>query len=78
MIKSPKEPRIYRHIFFKKKIIQSGTGTVNVCYTGNIYANCDRMKNFSSLFDRNKDLLITCNDCASRQYKSFTKIESKN
>lgn len=77
MIKINKEPKVYRHIFFKKNILQNGTGTVNVSYTGNIYANCDRMKNFSSLFDRNRDLLITCNDCASRKYKNFIKIEKK-
>lgn len=67
----------YRNIFFKKGIIQNFSGNVDVYYTGCMYANCDSMKNFTLKFDRNKDLLINCNDCASRKYRKFIKITEK-
>lgn len=68
---------VYRNIFFKKNILQNCSGKTDVYYTGSMYPNCDSMKNFGIKFDRNKDLLILCNDCASRKYRKFIKIEDK-
>lgn len=54
----------------------NGSGNIDVYYTGHMYPNCDKMKNFGSMFDRNKDLLIMCDDCASRKYRKFIKSEN--
>ena len=69
---------IYRNIYFKKKIIKNFYGKVVIHYTGNLYPDCDKIKDFDKKFDRSRDLLITCNDCASRKYKKFVKIEKKS
>lgn len=63
----------YRNVYFKKNIISNFSGNVIVYYTGNLYSNCDKIKDFASRFDRSKDLLVACNDCASRKYKKFIK-----
>lgn len=67
--------KVYRHIFFKKNIIQRGNGTEDVRYYGQLYANCETMKNFRNLYDQLLDLYVACNDCARAKYGSFTKVQ---
>lgn len=64
----------YRNIFFKKKIIHSGNGTLDVFYTGHIYGNCDTLKDFRSMYDKSKDLYVPCTDCAANKYRKFIRI----
>ena len=63
----------YRNIYFHTTSPMSATGTEIVKYTGNIFTNACNIKNIGILFDKNKDLYITCNECASKKYKAFIK-----
>lgn len=67
----------YRNIYFKRNIITNFSGKIIVYYTGNLYPNCDSIKDFSKKFDRSRDLLVACNDCASKKYKKFIKVDKK-
>ena len=66
--------KVNRHIFFKKNIIQNGTGTEDVRYYGQMYSNCETLKNFRDMYDKLLDLYIPCNDCARAKYHSFVKV----
>lgn len=65
----------YRHIFFKKNIIQNGSGDVDVHYYGQMYSNCEQMKKFKEMYDQLLDLYIPCNDCARAKYRNFIKSQ---
>ena len=66
--------KIYRDIYFKKNIIQNGTGSVDVKYTGHLYSNAERIKGFREKYDKNVDLFIPCSDCAAHKYGKFIKV----
>jgi len=68
----------YRHIFFKKNIMQSGSGNTDVCYYGQLYSNCDKMKNWKDIYDYRLDLYVACDACAKQKYRHFIKINKRN
>ena len=65
---------VYRNVFFKKKIIQKGIGSEIVRFYGQLYVECDSLKNFRQMYDKSKDLYIPCTDCAANKYGSFIKV----
>ena len=66
--------KVYRNIYFYGyKIIKQGTGYIDIQYTGQIFNNAKNIKNFEQEFDSEQDLLITCDSCAAKKYKSITK-----
>ena len=65
---------IYRNVFFKKKIIQKGIGSEIARFYGQLYGECDSLKNFRQMYDKSKDLYIPCTDCAANKYGSFIKV----
>ncbi len=67
--------KIFRNIYFAKNILLNGNGDIEVLYYGNVYSNAKQIKDFDKLYDRNQDLIISCNDCASKKYKSFKKVK---
>ena len=66
---------ILKNIYFEKNILLNGNGDIEVLYYGNVYSNAKQIKDFDKLYDRNQDLIISCNDCASKKYKSFKKVK---
>lgn len=67
--------KIYRNIYFLHNIFKSGSGKIDIQYYGNIYSNANKIKTFNHDFDRNQDLLISCNDCMKTKYRNFIKIK---
>lgn len=67
--------KIFRNIYFLKNIIQQGKGDIIIEYYGNIYSNAKQIKDFDRLYDKNQDLIISCNDCALKKYKTFKKVK---
>lgn len=70
--------KVYRHIFFRKGIMQNGTGSEDVRYYGQMYSNCESMRNFREKFDGLLDLYVSCNDCARAKYRNFVRISRPN
>lgn len=68
--------KTYRNIYFYgSKIITSGKGSIDIQYTDSIFNNAKNIKNFNEEFDKEQDLLITCNSCASKKYRNITKVK---
>lgn len=66
--------KVYRNIYFYgQKMITSGKGVIDIQYTGSIFNNAKNIKNFEQEFDDDQDLLIVCDSCASKKYRSITK-----
>ena len=64
----------YRNIFFNFEKFLVGNGTQEITYYGQIYENALANSNFFSLYDKDKDLVITCNMCAKKDIKSIKKV----
>lgn len=67
--------KIYRNIYFLNNIFKSGKGNIDIQYYGNIYSNAKLIKTFNRDFDRNQDLLISCNECMKTKYRNFIKVK---
>lgn len=66
--------KVYRNIYFYgNRILKEGKGVIDIQYTGSIFNNAKNIKSFDNEFDEDQDLLITCNDCASKKYRYIIK-----
>ena len=66
--------KVYRNIYFYgSRILTSGKGTIDIQYTGQIFNNATNINNFEQAFDSEQDLLITCDSCATKKYRSILK-----
>ena len=66
--------KVYRNVYFYgQKMFKQGNGYIDIEYTGQIFNNAKNIKDFDKEFDKDQDLLITCNDCASKKYRNITK-----
>lgn len=65
--------KIYRNIFVQDNSLPN-KGLNTAYYSGQLYFNAAIIKNINELYNKDLDLYITCNECASKKYKQFTKI----
>ena len=69
------DTKVYRNIYFYgSRVILSGNGTMDIQYSGQIFNDARFMKDFNKIYDPEQDLLITCNECASKKYRNIKKI----
>lgn len=66
--------KTYRNIYFYGSSMKEGSGYIDVYYTGSIFNNAKYITNFEQKYDDTKDLYIICNDCASKKYRKFIKV----
>lgn len=69
--------KIFRNIYFLKNIFPQGKGDNDILYYGTMYSNAKQIKDFDKLFDKQQDLLISCNDCAIKKYGIFKKVKKQ-
>ena len=65
--------KIYRNIFVQDNSLPN-EGLNTAYYSGQLYFNAENIKNINELYNKDLDLYITCNECARKKYKQFTKI----
>lgn len=63
----------YRNIFVYGPSLAL-RGSVDVCYTGRVYYDANHLKDFSSMYDRRLDMLVSCPACARNKYRAFVKV----
>lgn len=66
----------YRNVFFNKSSFSIGSGSEEVYYTGKIYDNAVMRADFFQLYDKDRDLVISCNACAKKNIKFIKKAGS--
>lgn len=64
----------YRNIFFNKSSFTVGNGYEEIYYTGKIYDNATTRSDFFQIYDKEKDLVISCNACAKKNIKFIRKV----
>lgn len=67
----------YRNIFFNEDSFLIGNGEQEIYYTGKIYENAVKNSNFFQLYDKSKDLVISCNSCAKKNIKIIRKTSEE-
>ena len=64
---------IYRNIFFNEASFLIGNGDEEVYYTGKLYEHAISNSDFFKIYDKDKDLVISCNACAKKNIKFIKK-----
>ena len=67
--------KVFRNIYFLKNILTQGLGDTDVLYYGTMYSNAKDIKDFNKLYDKNQDLIVSCNKCASKKYRYFIQVK---